>query len=174
MLKTVTLSDGGPCEVRVLGLYELDAVAFDDPGEFEYDYQISSLTNQITKKRYTLRDFDPGGPERPTVPKELCTGDSYEDEWERARWDSYDLYQAVLQRRYEQIEASERHAHDVGRYVIRECLAEGDRGRVRLPGDLEAVMGAALVAEETAEDLARAMAITFQIDLGWPAYPGGA
>lgn len=166
MFKTVTLSDGGPCEVRVLGIYELDQVADDTPEDFQYDYQISE--NQVTKKTYTLRDWTEV-PEKPIALRELCEYGSLE--W--AQWNAFALYEAVLQRRYEQIEASERHAHDVARYVIRECLAEGDRGRVRMPGDLEAVMGAALVAEETAEDLARAMAITFQIDLGWPAYSGG-
>lgn len=163
MLKTVTLSDGGPCEVRILGLYELDSVPFDDPGEFQYEYQISQ--NQVVKKTYTLRDWSEA-PEKPAVPKELCEAGSYE--W--AQWGAHDLYQAVLQHRWLQIEKAEEHAHGVAKYIIANCLSEQYRARMRTPGDLEAVMQAALVAEETAEDLARAMADTFQIDLGWPAY----
>lgn len=162
MLKTVTLSDGLPCEVRALGLYELDQVAFDDPGDFQYDYQISE--SQVTKKTYTLRDWSEV-PEKPITLRELCEYGSLE--W--AQWNAFALYEAVLQRRYEQIEASETHAHDVGRYVIRECLAEGDRARVLTPGDLEAVMGAALVDELTLAEVGAALAITFPGLLGWSA-----
>jgi hypothetical protein len=170
MFKTVTLSDGDPCEVRVLGLYELDSVPFDDPGEFEYDYQISE--SQVTKKRYTLRDWDEV-PKEPTKPKESCETDSYE--W--AMWNAYDLYQAVLQRHYEQIKASEAHAHDVGRYVIRECLAESDRGRVLTPGDLDLICAAAMVDGETMGGIEAALASTFPGLLGWSldfAGDGGA
>jgi hypothetical protein len=160
MFKTVILSDEGPVEVRTLGLYELDSVPFNDPGDFEFDYQLSS--GQVTKKRYTLRDWTET-PEQPTQPRESCEPGSYE--W--ALWNRWDLYSAVLQRRLEQIEAAERHTHDVARYVIRACLAEADRGRVRTPGDLEAVMGAALVEEETIGGIEAALAVTFPGFLGW-------
>lgn len=160
MLKTVTLSDGLSCEVRVLGLYELDSVPFDDPGEFQYIYQISD--NQTQMKTYTLRDWTEV-PEKPITLRELCEAGSYE--W--AQWNAFALYEAVLQRRYEQIEATERHAHDVGRYVIRECLAEGDRGRVLMPGDLEAVMGAAMIEELTLAEVGVALANTFPGLVGW-------
>lgn len=167
MYKTVTLSDGGPCEVRVLELYELDVIPDNTPEDFQYDYQISE--SQVTKKAYTLRDWTEA-PEKPTTPKELCTHGSLE--W--AMWNAWDLYEAVLQRRYEQIEATEAHAHDVARYVIRECLAEGDRGRVRLPGDLEAVMGAAMVEELTLQEVGVALANTFPGLMGWSVDFAGA
>jgi hypothetical protein len=159
MLKSVTLSDGLPCDVRVLGIYELDSVPFDDPGEFEYDYQVSD--NQVQKKRYTLRDWTEA-PEKPDTPKELCEHGSYE--W--AQWNAFDLYQAVLQHRLLQIERSEQHAHSVAKYIISNCLAEADRGRVRLPGDLEVVLQAALVEEETIGGVETALAVTFPGLLG--------
>lgn len=167
MLKTVTLSDGDPCEVRVLGLYELDSVPIGDIEDFKYDYQISE--SQVTKKTYTLRDWTEA-PQKPDTPKELCEAGSLG--W--AMWNAWDLYEAVLQRRYEQIEAAERHAHEVGRYVIRECLAEGDRGRVRLPGDLEVILQAALVEELTLAEVGAALAITFSGFMGWSVDFAGA
>lgn len=168
MLKTVTLpSDGLPCEVRVLGLYELDSVPFDDPGDFQYEYQMTN--NQITKKTYTLRNW-PEAPEQPTKPRELCEAGSYE--W--ALWNRWDLYEAVLQRRYEQIEAAERHAHDVGRYVIRECLAPKDQPRVKMPKDLEVICGAAMVDEETIGGIESALSGTFPGLLGWALDFAGA
>jgi hypothetical protein len=57
MFKEVTLSDGEPCSVRVLGLFELDAVGPVIPGP--YRYQMLTYTGQVYEAEYPLPDEPP-------------------------------------------------------------------------------------------------------------------
>lgn len=161
--KTIILGDGGPCQVRVLELYELDKVPYEDPGEYQHTYPNGQT------KIYTLANWPQGEPETPPIPEELC-GDNiiYLAMW--ARWR---LYQAVLSHRLRQISAGEKHAHDVARYILANCISPEDYPRVTSPADLEKIYFVALVAEVSREDIEAALASTFPGQLQWEFYFDG-
>lgn len=159
--KEVTLEDGGPCQVRVLGLYELDsALMADDVGDYQHTYPNGQT------KTYTLRDWPDGEPEKPPVLEELAEVGSLH--W--AMWNRWRLYQAVLSHRLKQIEAAERHAHQVAKYVLRDCLSPEDLPRVVTPADLAKILQAALVVEVGMEDIETALAATFPGLVQWQEY----
>lgn len=155
--KTVTLDDGGAAQVRVLALYELDAVLFEDPGEYQHVYPNGQ------SKTYTLRDWPEGEPEKPPVAEELAEHGSLH--W--AQWNRWRLYQAVLAHRLKQIEAADRHAHQVARYVLAHCISPGDLPRLVTPADLEKILQAALVTEVGMEAIETALAVTFPGLVQW-------
>lgn len=154
--KTVTLDDSGPCQVRVLALYELDAVLFEDPGEYQHVYPNGQ------SKTYTLRDWPEGEPEKPPVAEALAEhGSLY---W--AMWRRWNLYRDVLNHRLKQIEATDRHAHEVARYVLAHCISPEDYPRVT-PADMVRIHQAALVAEVSMEGIEIALAVTFPGLVQW-------
>jgi hypothetical protein len=57
MHEVVTLSDGADCEVRVLGLFELqnEVAPEEEPGPFVYTYEV--LGGQVVSKTYDAEDF---------------------------------------------------------------------------------------------------------------------
>jgi hypothetical protein len=157
--KTVTLDDGGPCQVRVLTLYELDNVPFEDPGEYQHTYPNGQT------KTYTLRDGPDGEPEKPPGLEELAEHGSLH--W--AMWRRWNLYQAVLAHRLKQIEATDRHAHEVAKYILAHCISPEDYPRVT-PGDLSKILQAALVTEVGMEAIETALAVTFPGLVQWQEY----
>jgi hypothetical protein len=66
MHEVVTLSDGADCEVRVLGLFELqnEVAPEEEPGPFVYTYEV--LGGQVVSKTYDAEDFA-NPPTRPST-----------------------------------------------------------------------------------------------------------
>ena len=146
---TVELDSGVQIQVRVLGLYELDEVAIDDPGPFTFLYTLPD--GQVRPKRYTL-DYWPQPPETPELAKELCQEGTVE--W--AMWNRRDLYEAVLQREIERVELQELCAHDIARYVLETCVTDQDRAKIVTFEDVARVLNAAIVKEVSLQDIADA------------------
>lgn len=161
-MKTVTLSDNLPCDVRQLQLYELDAVPFDDPGPF---LMVDILAGGETQTReYDLAAWDEP-PKPPAIPKDECEPDSLE----AALWLIYDRYQAAVYQHSVRLHAFIERGHSIARYILANCIAEADRNRIVTPEDYHRIYAAAMVSEVRMEDIEAALASTFPGYLEWCA-----
>lgn len=154
MKKTVTLSDGLPCEVRQLGLFELDEAG----GELlpPFRYQILLASGIIVEDEYDLARLT----EIPYPPDEKkFTKDSLE--WQQQQRE-YDTYTAALAHEKKRYESYEDYINLIAKYVIDNCLNSDDKIRLITPGDFQTVYAIALVPQLDAEGLARCLRQTFQ------------
>jgi hypothetical protein len=91
MEKTVVLSDGEECTVRVLGLFELDdhAIGLNPLGAFMEE--IAAVGGRVIRRPYIPPDVPPL---EPVIPREECKPGSVEAN----SWEEYDLYMAYLRK----------------------------------------------------------------------------
>ncbi len=150
----VTLSDGQPCKVRRLGLFELDGVGREVLGVFKYSLLLA--TGIITEDEYDLRalTYTPTKPDKPA--NEIEQGSP---EWFQLQ--DYDTYLAALSWEKERIESYEGHINDVTTYILEHCLSPDDRNRIVEPEDWDAIQTAALVPQLTMEGVAACLRNTF-------------
>ncbi len=161
-MKTITLSDNLPCDVRTLQLYELDAIPFNDPGPF---LMVDVLAGGETQTReYDLSAWDEP-PKKPNVPKEDCEPDSME----AALWLIYDRYQAAVYQHTVRLRAFIERGHSIARYILANCIAEADRKRVVTPEDYHKIYTVAMVREVKMEDIEAVLASTFPGLVEWCA-----
>jgi len=153
MNKEVVLSDGQPASVRVLGLFELDAVGPDIPGP--YRYSILTYTGQVYEAEYQLPDIPPVKPtdERPE------TGTP---EWQQLR--DYETYLCALAYRDKRGQAVEEWLNNCAAYILAHCLDEGTRRRLVEPEDYQAVYAAATVPRLRMEDIESVLRSTFRAE----------
>jgi hypothetical protein len=149
----VLLSDGEPCNVRVLGLFELDdlGLAGEPAGPFVEKIDIGGKTIE--------REYIP-----PTIPPEepKVSRDEAEKgtpDWEN--WLEYDLYQEYIAHKKEEARIMSQYTEDVGKYIIDECITPEDKRRVMDQDDVRMVRWAALSARLRKEDISAALANTF-------------
>lgn len=155
MIKSVTLSDGLPCEVRQLGLFELDGVGRQVLPP--YSYSILLATGRVVDVEYDLRALD-FTPEPSKLPKdELKPGSN---EWQKQ--DEYDTYLAALAHEKKRIESYDDYINDIAAYILNNCISQMDKLRIVQPSDWQAIQAAALVPQLDAEGLARCLRQTFQ------------
>lgn len=156
--KTVVLSDGLPCKVRQLSLFELDGRGRELLGPFRYS--ILTATGQIIEDEYNLRDLT----ETPTAPdipaNEILQGTP---EWYQLQ--EFDTYTAALAHEKLRIEAYEGYVSDIVHYILATCLSPDDQPRVIEVEDWDAVYFAALVPQLTEEGLAECLRLVFQGEL---------
>jgi hypothetical protein len=169
--KEVTLSDGQPVQVRVLGLFELDTVGPEIPGP--YRYQVLTWTGRVYEIEYTPPDEPPEKPDaEEPEPRSL--------EWHQLQ--DYETYQAWLAHEADRVRAIEQWLENCAHYVLERCLEQEDRERIIEPEDYHAVHEAALVPRLRKEDIAQALAQTFRADFDgtpvldalWRTEPGHA
>lgn len=160
MLKAVTLSDGLPCKVRQLGLFELDGRGREVVGPYRYSLLLA--TGQITEDEYDIRALDeiPQPPDKPL--KEIEQGSD-----EHFQLQEYDTYLAALAHEKTRIESYHGYAADITTYILTNCLDEADRQRVVTEDDWHVVYQASLVPELTMEVLAQTLGSVFQGFLWW-------
>jgi len=153
--KEVTLSDGQPCRVRCLGLFELDAVGPDIPGP--YRYQILTYTGQVFEAEYPLPDTPPDKPddEQPE-PNSV--------EWRQLQ--DYETYLCALAHEEARTRAVEDWLNNCATYILERCLDEADRARLVDPDDYQAVYAAAAVPRLKLEDIGAALRATFRAEFG--------
>lgn len=165
--KTVVLSDGLPCKVRQLGLFEIDGKGRELIGP--YRYSILTATGQIIEDEYSLRDLT----ETPTAPdtpaNEILQGTP---EWYQLQ--EFDTYTAALAHEKLRTEAYEGYVSDIAHYILATCLSPDDQPRIIEAEDWDAVYFAALVPQLTEEGLARCLATTFSSELWGPGDVGRA
>ncbi len=171
MRKEATLSDGEPCSVRVLGLFELDTVGPDIPGP--YRYSILTYTGQVYEAEYRLPDTPPVPPDDPAPAQGT-------PEWKQQQ--EYDTYQCAIAHEETRTRAIEEWLNDCAAYILERCLEPADRERLVEPEDWQAAYHAALVPRLTRADIAHALAHTFRADFDslpildalWNTEPGHA
>lgn len=143
----VWLSDGRHCRVRVLGLFELDGIGPDVPGQYSYTW-VDAFGVSKTEE-YPLRErLDAWGPpKKPDRPEEEAIGNQglYDE------WLEYKTYEAALAWEQERAKVLEQYLNNVAAHVFEECISVKDRLRIQNVGDYGAIYEAATVKEMTQE-----------------------
>jgi hypothetical protein len=153
MDKTVTLSDGKPCSVRVLGLFELDEVApAESPGPF---YEV--VEGVGGKSVSTLYKPPAVPPEKPETNRSKAVPGTKEHE----EWIDYDMYQQYIEHRQREVAIMHDYRERAKEKILRDCLSTEDRNRIVSPEDWNKVHGVALSAQLTEEDIAAALRNNF-------------
>lgn len=153
MEKEIILSDGRPCTVRVLGLFELDDVAPDNaPGPF-YE-KLSGVEGKVVSRLYVPPDVPPPEPKR-------ARPDVKKDPQLFARWAEYEIYQAYLEHRRGEAEFINNYAQEAKTAILDRCLSDEDRKRVIDLIDWRKVHTTALSAQLTEEDIAAVLRSSF-------------
>lgn len=142
MITTVTLSDGHPCKVRQLGIFELDSVAPSSKlGPFLYDVQM--IDGSIVKDVYHITQLQTPPPE-PTSPRDSVKPKS-EEYYAWLEWETYHAAKAYYEEQQNVIETYNR---DVLRHILDYALMNrSDVSRIVTEEDWEKVYQAALVPE---------------------------
>lgn len=142
MPKTTILSDGQPCEVEPLGLFELDDIGPDDPGDFTY--HVKALTGETYHEIYPLAERLKNPPPKPGRDA---------DEWDIIE---YQRFQAALAHQQRRFALREEYVRNVARRVL-ECIKQADRKRIVEPSDYTAIYTTARPTPLTREDIAAAL-----------------
>jgi hypothetical protein len=153
-MPTVTLSDNLPCEVRKLGLFELDNVGREVLGIYKYSLLLA--TGQVVDDEYDIRALD-YTPTKPDMPIEQIQPNS--PEWYQLQ--DFDTYTAALAHEKLRIESYEGYVSDIAQYILAHCLSPDDVKRIIAAGDWDKVQLAALVPQLTEEGVAACLRTTF-------------
>jgi hypothetical protein len=156
MIKSVILSDGKPCPVRVLGINELIKVGPKDPGP--YRYQVLTIGG-IEESTYDLaeaarRNWVPRKPDKPEVECEPNSQDWLD-------WQDYHTYQAAIAHEAKRWDIEDEHLENVMDYILENCVSAEDRFLVVTAVDYKAVTAAAMVPELEMADIEQALEETF-------------
>lgn len=155
MKQEVILSDGKPCVVRQLGLFDLDGVGPELPGPFTYTYVL--LDGSEVEKAYPLEDIT-----IPPVPPDIPESGLVENtpSWHAMmEWQTYGA--AVVYERYVRQPSITDYIEEVSAYIARNALDSDDIERLLTVEDWDAILEAALVPQLTAELLAQTFIDTF-------------
>lgn len=154
MHSEVILSDGEPCQVRRLGLFELDNIRLETIGPFTFQDQ--TLTGDTFDIEYDGSQWVVP-PERPDKPIDEIEEGS--DEWYQLR--EAQLYEGWVNHEKRRIEDVARYCREVASYILTEAISETDRERIYTEGDWERVHFAALTPQVRMEDIADVLRDTF-------------
>ncbi len=153
MEKEIILSDGQPCTVRVLGLFELDDVAPDNaPGPF-YE-KLEGVEGKVVSRLYVPPDVPP---EEPKQSRDKAKQDPQLFE----RWLEYDVYQQYLEHRRKEAELINQYAQETKKEIMRLCVDKEDHQRITTLEDWRKIHATALSAQLTEEDIAAVLRVNF-------------
>lgn len=152
MQKTVLLADNKTIKVRVLGLFELDAIS---PPLGPYCYSMLTATGDIIEDVYV---FPPEPPKEPSKPLEECRDDDYE----YFQWREYNTYQAAIAHEHKRTADYERYLREINQYILVNCLSDDDRNHIVEPVDWQRIQAGAIVPPLTEEVIAQTLRDTFQ------------
>lgn len=154
MEKIVTLSDGEPCQVRVLGLFELDKL---NPPEMKpFTYTFTMMDGSEVEDVYNPFNLEVEPP-IPDVAREDCQPNSVG--W--FMWLERETYEAAISHWEQNWLDLERYAKESKRYIYENCLQDADKSRVVTPEDFKLIEDAALVPQVTEELIAETLRNTF-------------
>ena len=152
---TVTLSDGGECHVRQLGMFDLDDVRLDLIGPYVYEVQTVNGKTYLVEYDGSRWDDPPKEPARPH--DQIKQGD---EDWPDMV--EYLRYQSWLVHEKKRRGLMQEYFMACVRYILDNCISAEDRKRLVKPEDWAKVHAAALVPELTLEVLAETLQATFQ------------
>ncbi len=153
-LTEITLSDGEKCQVRRLGIFELDAIQPPDTRPFVYTEKLGG--NEIT------RPFDVAAWEKPPAmptPEQMAAQPGTVPYYHYFEWS---LYWAATYKAKENKEDVKRYCKDVAAYILDTCISPEDKKRIVTADDFRLVWAAALVPQLSLEDLAMSLEYTFR------------
>lgn len=162
MQKTVTLSDNLPCQVRQLGLFELDGVGREIIGP--YRYALFMATGQILEDEYELRAW-----EKPPTPPDIEPSKIEPQSYEWYMQQEFETYQAAIIHERTRMESYEGYLSDIGAYILANCISPTNRNRIVTASDYQAVYQAAIVPTLTEEVITVTLRDTFQSVFRWEA-----
>lgn len=152
-MPTVTLSDGQPCKVRRLGLFELDGCGREILGP--YRYTMLSAMGVFLEDEYVIPTDRADIPTDPGKPISELTLE------EQDQLRAYETYVAALSHEKFRIASYEDRINDIAGYILNTCLDPADKNRVITQEDWEKIHIAAVIPELTMEGVAACLRDTF-------------
>jgi hypothetical protein len=144
---TITLSDGGPCEVKRLGIFDMDNVGPALVGPFVYTFKMAD--GKEVEVAYELGNIT-NPPQHPGVPEN-------EIEEGTPTWYAlleYQTYTMAIEHERNRINSAIDHIMEKSRYIVERALSDDDIERIATKDDYLGVLRAALVPELTPEIIA--------------------
>ena len=145
---TVQLSDGQPCEVRRLGIFELDVVGPTLVGPFTYKFKLAN--GESVEVEYDLNKIT-NPPQHPGVPEnEIVEGTP---QWHALL--EWQTYKAAVQHEQKRLASAIGYVLEITKYIADHSIAHDDQQRIIDDADWQIVYEAALVPQLTYEVLAQ-------------------
>lgn len=151
----VVLSDGQPCSVRRLGIFELDPIGTDLVGPFRYKFTLAN--GQEVEEEYDISRISTP-PAHPGVPENEIVERSPQW-WALLEWQTY---KAAVEHERKRLESVTNYVTEVSGYIASSCLSPEDRNRIVDLEDWKLVYDVALVPQLTPDILAE----TFKKNFG--------
>lgn len=150
----VILSDGKPCRVRRLGIFELDGVGPALVGPFRYKFNLAN--GQEVEEEYDISNIT-RPPQHPGVPENEIEERSPQW-WALLEWQTY---KAAVEHERKRVASVNEYVRTVSAYIAKHAISELDRQRIVDDADWQAVYEVALVPQITVERLRQAFDIHF-------------
>lgn len=155
----VTLSDGGPCEVRTLGIFELDNIHYEFLGPFTHTVKV--LGGGEKEAEYDITKYEELGrplPKPASVPENELKENT--QQWYEHR--DWQLYSAALYHGRLRLDVVSDYCDEVIAYILANCISQEDRNRIVYESDWEKIYIAALVPQVTEELIIETLRSTYQ------------
>lgn len=153
-LTEILLSDGRPCQVRRLRIFELDSIKPPMTRPFLYKVRIGE---NLIERPYDISAWD-----TPPEPTDLSAERTKEGSIAWWSWFEYEMYYAAVYQEQRNKEDLERYCIEVRDYIMASCIDIDDHKRIVTTADYTAVYYAALVPQISYEDLEQALENTFR------------
>jgi len=140
---TVILSDGKPCVVRRLGIFDLDGQGPEVSGPFRY-------TMTLLSGREVEDFYDPGARSVPPVKPEVDKDDLKEGSPQWYAWLEWETYKAAIAHEYmNRIPSIFAFVKGISGFIAITAISEEDRHRIITEEDWDKIREVALVPEVT-------------------------
>ena len=151
----IQLSDGMPCNVKRLGIFDLDNAGPSLLGPFVYTFTMAG--GQVVEEEYDIRRFSQP-PQHPGVPENEII-DHSPTWYALLEWQTY---KSAVMYEKKRIESMVAHVMEISRFIVERALEEEDITRVQMEEDFLAIVEVALVPQITPELLADVFRRHFQ------------
>lgn len=158
-MPTVLLSDGEPCEVRTLGIFELDTVKREFLGPFTFTMKI--LGGAEKEAEYDISKYEELGRPIPTPP-DIPEHELKEDTQEWYQFRDAQLYQAALLHGVLRLEAISIYCDQVVDYILARCISYEDLLRIVTDEDWKKVYIAGMVPQISEAMIMQILRDTYQ------------
>lgn len=157
----VTLSDGDPCEVRTLGIFELDSIGRDFLGPFTFTMKVLGGTEK--EAEYDIGKYEELGRPKPTPP-DIPVHELKENTQEWYQYRDSQLYQAAEHHGVLRLDAVSVYTDEVISYILLNCVTEQDVSRIVTDEDWELVYHAAMVPQITEKMITEILRDSYQAE----------
>lgn len=151
----LVLSDGKPCEIRTLGIFELDPLTPTPMGR--YAYRMEFVSGEVEYVEFPIERYKEP-PKKPDLPES-------EIEHKSAAWYrllEWQRYQAALLHEQKRLSQTAEYMNDVQAYILDNCLAKEDRNRFVTEEDWDKLFWVAFVPQLTKEFLVKVLRTTYK------------